>query len=262
MVGNWLYQDIICRWAGLCKIVTDNVPLMIKAAQYIVKWYHIHAFTISIYNSRANGIVERLHFDVHQAMCKAADGDETCWSQVAYSVFWAERITICKHMGCSPYFAATGTHLIIPLNISEATYLQPPPDSVLSTTDLIVRRAIALQKWEEDLKQLHSLVFATWLRAAIHFEQIHAQTLRDYNFKRCNLVLQRNSQIEYALDRKLKPRYLGPLIVISRNKGGAYILCKLDGTVLQRPIAAFRLVPYFSRTSIFLPPNFIDISGI
>ena len=97
-------------------------------------------------------------------MFKAADGDETCWSQVAYSVFWAERITICKHMGCSPYFAATGTHLIIPLNISEATYLQPPPDSVLSTTDLIVHRAIAL-------------VFATWLRAAIHFEQIHAQTL-------------------------------------------------------------------------------------
>src|ERR1700733_2472085 len=75
-------------------------------------------------------------------------------------------------------------------------------------------------------------------------------------------MLQQNSQIEYALDRKLKPRNLGPLIVISRTKGGVYILCKLDGTVLQRPIAAFRLVPYFARTSIFLPPNFINISDI
>ena len=77
----------------------------------------------------------------------------------------------------------------------------------------------------------------------------------------CNLALQQNSQIEYTLDQKLKPRYLGPLIVISRNKGGAYTLCELDGTVLQQPVAAFRLVPYFAHTSIYLPDNFIDINA-
>ena len=127
--------------------------------------------------------------------------------------------------------------------------------------DLIARCAIALQKRDADLIQLHSIVFAARIRAAIRFKQIHARTIHDYNFKRCNLILQWNSQIEYALDWKLKPRYLGPLIVISRNKGGAYILCKLDGTVLQRPVAAFRLVPYFARTSIYLPDNFIDIDA-
>ena len=79
-------------------------------------------------------------------MFKAADGDEIRWSQVAYSVFWAKHITIRRRMGCSPYYAATGTHPIIPLDISEATYLQPPPNSVLSTTDLIAQRVIALQK--------------------------------------------------------------------------------------------------------------------
>ena len=79
---------------------------MIKAVQYIAKRYHIHAFTISAYNSKANGIVERLHFNVRQAMFKAADGDKSRWSQVAYLVFWAERITIRRRMGCSPYYAA------------------------------------------------------------------------------------------------------------------------------------------------------------
>jgi hypothetical protein len=69
----------------------------------------------------------------------------------------------------------------------------------------------------------------------------------------------RNTQVEKSLNRKMRPRYIGPLIVISRNYGGAYILAELDGTVLHRPIAAFRLLPYFARKSIPLPDELIDI---
>jgi hypothetical protein len=68
-----------------------------------------------------------------------------------------------------------------------------------------------------------------------------------------------NTQIEKSLNKKMCARYIGPLIVVSRNYGGAYILTELDGTVLHRPIATFRLLPYFTRKSIPLPPDFIDI---
>ena len=69
----------------------------------------------------------------------------------------------------------------------------------------------------------------------------------------------RNTQIEKSLNRKMRPRYIGPLIVISRNFGGAYILSELDGSVLHRPIAAFRVIPYFACQSIPIPDHFIDI---
>jgi hypothetical protein len=69
----------------------------------------------------------------------------------------------------------------------------------------------------------------------------------------------RNTQIEKSLNKKMRTRYIGPLIVVSRNYGSAYILAELDGTVLHRPVAAFRLLPYFTRKSIPLPPDFIDI---
>jgi hypothetical protein len=68
-----------------------------------------------------------------------------------------------------------------------------------------------------------------------------------------------NTQIEKSLNKKMCARYIGPLIVVSRNYGGTYILAELDGTVLHHPIAAFRLLPYFPCKSIPLPPDIIDI---
>jgi hypothetical protein len=261
-IGDWLLKCFIYRWGTLVEIVSDNGAPFVKAIEYLSKRYHINHIRISGYNSRANGIVERSHFDVRQALYKAAEGDQSKWASVAYSVFWADRITIRRRMGCSPYFAVTGTHPLLPFDIAEATFLLPPPNSVLSTTDLIARRAIALQKRREDLSRLHSKVWQARLDAALRFERDHSQTIKDFNFKLGDLVLLRHTAIEKALNRKMRARYTGPLIVITRNKGGAYIIAELDGSLFDRPIAAFRLIPYFARRQIALPPldQLLDVS--
>ena len=52
------------------------------------------------------------------------------------------------------------------------------------------------------------------------------------------------------------------MVVISRNRGGAYIICDLDGTLGHAPIAAFRVVPYLAREKLKLPniEQYIDVS--
>ena len=259
-IGDWVFQDILCRWGTIVEIITDNGAPIIKAVDYLATKYHINHIRISGYNSRANGIVERGHFDVRQALFKAADGEQAKWSQVAHSVFWSDRITTRKRMGVSPYFALTGTHPLIPLDIAEATYLLPPPESTLTTTELIARRAIELQKRSVDLARITSKVFEARIRAARIFERDHQATIKSFDFKRGDLVLIRNTAIEKSLNRKMRARYLGPLIIVARNRGGAYIVCELDGTVHDRPIAAFRVIPYFARQKIDLPDNFEDIT--
>ena len=99
------------------------------------------------------------------------------------------------------------------------------------------------------------------LQAAVCFEREHDSTIRDFNFKWGDLVLVRNTAIEKALNRKMWARYIGPLIVISRNKGGAYIICELDGSVFDRPVATFRVIPYLARRSLAIPnlQDFIDV---
>jgi hypothetical protein len=112
-LADWLMRCFVWRWGTLSEIVTDNGAPWLKALEYLSKRYHINHIRISGYNSRANGIVERSHFDVRQAIFKACDGDQAKWHPVAYSVFWAERVTVRRRMGCSPYFAVTGTHPLL-----------------------------------------------------------------------------------------------------------------------------------------------------
>jgi hypothetical protein len=56
-------------------------------------------------------------------------------------------------------------------------------------------------------------------------------------------------------------RYIGPLIVVLHNYGGAYILSELDGMVLHCPIAVFHLLPYFPQKSIPLHPDILNIDN-
>jgi hypothetical protein len=60
----------------------------------------------------------------------------------------------------------------------------------------------------------------------------------------------------------MRPRYLGPLIVISHNKGGVYIIAELHGSLFDRPVAAFCLTPYFACTKLELPSldKLLDVS--
>ncbi|KNZ78047.1 hypothetical protein J132_02338 [Termitomyces sp. J132] len=78
--------------------------------------------------------------------------DQFRWSTATYSVSWSECIMIHKQMGCSPYYAMTSTHPLLPADIVEVTYLQLLPNSFLLSTDLIAHQAIDLQHCQEDLK--------------------------------------------------------------------------------------------------------------
>ena len=52
------------------------------------------------------------------------------------------------------------------------------------------------------------------------------------------------------------------MVVISRNCRGAYIIAEMNGVVLNLPIGAFRVIPYYPHQTITLPPltDVLDIS--
>ena len=108
-------------------------------------------------------------------------------------------------MGVSPYFAVTGTHPLLPLDIVEVSYLVPPLETFLSTTDLITRHVEELQKRQEQLECLRNSIYEARDKVARQFERDHALTIKDFDFKTGDLILVRNTAIEKALNQKMWP---------------------------------------------------------
>ena len=252
-IAKFIFENLLCRWGALEILVSDNAPQYLQAGEYLTQKYHINYIKISPYNSRAQGPVERRHFDVREALLKAAEGDASKWPDVAPSVFWAERVTIQKSTGYSPFYLAHGVEPLLPFDLAEATYLAPEMDKLLSTEDLISQRAIMLQKRPQDLKRVREQVLKARWDSVKQLEKSVKNQIQDYDFKPGSLVIVRNSKFDKILSDKTKPRYFGPMVVVKRTKGGSYVLGELDGSLSKLRFAAFRLLPYKPRDMKEIP---------
>ena len=252
-IAKFIHENLLCRWGALEVVVTDNAPQYIQAAEYLAMKYHIHHIKISPYNSQAQGPIERRHFDVREALVKATDGDISKWPDVAASVFWAERVTIQKSTGYSPFYLAHGVEPLLPFDLAEATYLAPKMESTMSTEKLIAQRAIMLQKRPEDLKRVQEQVLKARWESVKQLEKAKKNSIKDFNFAPGALVIVRNTKFDKTLSDKTKSRYFGPMVVVKRTKGGSYILGELDGALSKLRFAAFRLLPYLPRDLMAVP---------
>jgi hypothetical protein len=138
-------------------------------------------------------------------------------------------------------------HPILPFDLADATFLVEGYTSGMSTVDLLVARMRQLERRKEDLASAAKALKKARFKSKEEFEWKYRRRLKRDHYKPGDLVLLRNSSEEMKMNRKTKPRYIGPYEVVRRTTGGSYVLQELDGTTLVEGAAAFRLLPYVSR---------------
>lgn len=191
---------------------------------------------------------------------KMSEKGDTHWSEVINAVFWAEHITVSRATGFSPYFLAHGVEPLHPFDLVEATYMTAPFGDPLTPAQLLETRAIQLLKQLGDLERAKELVLKARFASAKAFEEAYQNSIKAYEFQPGDLVLARNTRINLELNRKSKPKYLGPFVVVRRTKGGAYILAETDGSISKTRYAAFRIIPYHARKAILV--SLTELTGL
>ena len=95
------------------------------------------------------------------------------------------------------------------------------------------------------------------------FKKHHSSRIINFNFKLGALVLICNSCVKESLNRKMKPRYTGPMVIVQKTIRTSYIIAELDGAKSEFQVAGFCLIPYFPRMATAMPimpsaPEFDD----
>ena len=125
-------------------------------------------------------------------------------------MFWAERVSIQKSTGYSPYFLAHGVEPLFLFDLFEATYLAPALTDPISSDNLIAYHAIQLQKRPDDLAEAKRCLLKARWESARHLEEAHKNLIKDINFSNGSLVLVRKSQQDGDIGGRQNHNILDP----------------------------------------------------
>ena len=247
-LARFFWEQLYCRYGAMELAVTDNGSEVKKAFATLVRRMGIPQVQISPYNKHANGVVERGHFVLREAIIKSCEktptGQAKNWPDYVSLAVFADRVTVNKVTGYSPYYLLHGMEPILPFDLTEATFLVRGYKPGMSTSDLLALRIRQLAKREEDLAMAAETLRKARLASKKVFEKRFFARLIRSEHKPGTLVLIRNMNERRS---KSEPRYFGPYQVVRRTKGGSYVLAEMDGAEFTDRMAAFRLIPYITR---------------
>ena len=245
-------EQILYRYGAIREVVTDNGPSLRGAFERLAKDFNVNQIKISPYNPQANGVVERAHFIIREALMRICRGDPSLWPRYLQAAIFADRITTRRVTSFSPFFLLHGTHPLLPCDLADATFLAPDLRSGMTDEELLIARIRQLAKMPQDLLRARRILAKSRFQSKEAYEKKFAKRLVKESYRPGDLVLIRDVAPEkgVSLDRKVQNRYMGPYEVDEETRGGSYRLKELNGVPLGRAVAAYRLIPYVARDQL------------
>jgi hypothetical protein len=202
---RFFWEQIYCRYGAIGEVVTDNGSEVKGAFAELLRRLNIPQVRISPYNKQANGVVERGHFILREAIMKSVLHRKD-WPAKLHLAAFADRVTVSKVTGFSAYFLLHGVHPVLSFDLADATFLVDGFTSGLSSADLLVLRMRQLERRKEDLTSAAKALREARFKSKEEFEWKYRRRMKKDHYKPGELVLLRNSGEEMKMNRKTKPR--------------------------------------------------------
>ena len=143
-VADFFYEEIMCRYGMPESIVVDGGAENKKWTDLPVKRYNTRKITVTPYHAAANGVVERGHRPIADALAKltACSGEpKEMWIDLLPAVLWADRITTRRKTGYAPFRLMFGQDAVLPVELDHLTWNTAHWQEIEDTSSLLAARA-------------------------------------------------------------------------------------------------------------------------
>jgi len=255
-VANFIYQDVICRHGCPLRIVMDRGSENIDITSILLETYNIHQIHASAYHPQTNGLVERGHGPVIDALSKYCAGSTTDWPKYLSLALWADRVSVRESTGYSAFELLYGRDCLLPVEFTLESWSVVDWEAEVQKgcrEDLLVARMRQLDQRNLSVSQAVKNLQKSRLANKSYFDQ--HKRLRPESQQLCvgDLVLLHDTRYfhDRGRERKLNYKWSGPYRVRSIGEDSTYyFLDELDGTQLRRSFAGNRLKRFFSRPAL------------
>ncbi len=251
LVADFLWEDVICCHGCFGKLIIDGRLENKDAVAELAERYGIKWVVVSAYHPQANGMIERGHKPIVDALSKMFAGGSTNWVRNLPAVLWADRSTVYTSTGLTPYYINCGSEPVLPIKLEVPTWRILPWDEVQSTADLLAMCTHQLQRRDYDLEE-----------ATLHLQRMRLKRKERHDKKYGiwheelalgDVVLLHDTRREKDMSRKLAFKWLGPYRIsnIVKDKG-IYMLDELNRSRLAGTFADNRLKKFHPRQRLQL----------
>jgi hypothetical protein len=225
-IATFLEEQIFCRHACPKYLLSDNGPGYIsKILAAHTKMYGVVHKYITPYNSRGNGLSERLHQTVSRMLSHYVNSQHTNWDQYIHQVQWAYNSTCQKSTKQSPYFILYGKEPSLPYHFL-------PPFSETSNQQL--RK---IQEIRENVKTHLLQEQETYkLRVDMHRKPV--------SYEIGEKVMLKNTKIpDKGLAKRFLPHFMGLFTIHDKMNDLTYVVkCDKTGKLIKTHVNRMKRV--------------------
>ena len=242
-------------------IVYDGGPENQGVTKQLLDRYRIRNIQIVPYHPQSNGLIERGHQNIVDALAKmtSTSGSIGSWIDHLPGVMWADRITVWRSTGKTPYRVAFGQDCLLPIDVEEGTWAVMDWRSIETsenpTAELLAVRARQLERREEDLEEAAQIQRKSREENKAYFDS-HRRRRPEKPHMVIELgyhVLLHDTRLDQSHSHKLHDQWIGPYRItdVSRKgERGTYQLVELDGVVLEGYFPGDRLKKFTARVKL------------
>ena len=245
-VADFIFE-VMTRFGCLPKLTVDNGSEFKGAVTTLADKYKLPLIPILPYNPTVNGMVERGHRVYIDSIWKVLQGNTLKWPDLLGLALWADRVTVKRTTGFSPYYLLYGQDPLHSFDMMDRSWHALDWNKVKSTADLLGLRIKQLSRREEYIGEASERMRKERQKAADYFLERNKARMIENAYSPGMVVLVWNNFLDFQFGNKGALRWMGPYIVVQRRPTGSYVLAELDGAVMKKPVAAKRLKLYHYR---------------